>query len=109
MSEFWNLRVVNDGPFYYVGKWAREPISGNIAAMHQIAERMVIMANSIIRTLCREILRAFHSGKFTFSAFGKLFGIEHVSGMEYRIVTSENSDVGLRFMNERGKLRFFMA
>ena len=67
------------------------------------------MANSIIRVLCREILRAFREGNFTFSAFGKLFGIEHVNGGEYRIVTSENSDIGLRFMNERGNLRFFMA
>jgi len=67
------------------------------------------MANSIIRTLIREIVRTFHSGKFTFSAFGKMFILEHVSGMEYRVTTETNADIGLRFMNERGNLRFFMA
>lgn len=67
------------------------------------------MANSIIRTLIREIVRAFREGNFTFSAFGKMFILEHVSGMEYRVTTETNADIGLRFMNERGNLRFFMA
>lgn len=78
--------------------------------MRQMAESEgTTMAESIIRTVIREATRAFKSGNFTFSAFRTMFGIEHVNGMEYRLVTAENSDAGIRFVNDHGNLRFFMA
>lgn len=66
------------------------------------------MAESIKRQLTRELAHAFVAGKDTFSAFGKLFTIEHVRNHEYR-VTLNDADIGLRFMAESGKLKYFMA
>lgn len=66
------------------------------------------MPASIIRIVTRELARAFVTGKSTFFALGVSFEIESVRAHEYR-VTSGNRDVGLRFMAENGKLRYFMA
>ena len=66
------------------------------------------MADSIIRSISREVFRAFMRGEFKCKAFGKEFSLEHVNGKEYR-VTMQDADIGLRFMAENGKLHFFMA
>ena len=66
------------------------------------------MSNSIIKVFAREINHAFMRGEWSCRAFGKVFGIEHVNGAEYRVTLSDN-DIGLRFMADRGKLRFFLA
>lgn len=65
------------------------------------------MSESIIYTIIRETTRAFRAGKFTVSAFGKLFGIEHVNRNEYRLITADSKDMGVRFWNDpHGYLRF---
>lgn len=68
------------------------------------------MSNSIIKFISREVFHAFMRGEWSCRAFGKLLNIEHVNGSEYRLTLSESDqDIGLRFMAERGKLRFFLA
>ena len=67
------------------------------------------MKESVFRTITREISHAFRNGEFTFTAFGKLFGIEHVNRDEYRVITSENRDAGIRFTSNHGNLRFYLA
>lgn len=67
------------------------------------------MANSIIRSLCREILHSFVAGKFSVHAFGKVFRMEHVFGSQWRLTDESGNDVGLRWNVNAGKLSFFMA
>ena len=67
------------------------------------------MSQSIIRSITRELFRAFIAGKDKFSVFGKTFLIEKVRGKEYRVTTEDEQDIGLRFMAENGKLNYFMA
>lgn len=66
------------------------------------------MSNSVIKSIAREVVHAFMRGEWSCRAFGKLLDIEHVNGAEYRVTLSDQ-DIGLRFMAEHGKLRFFLA
>ena len=66
------------------------------------------MSNSIIKSISREVVHAFMRGEWSCRVFGKLLDIEHVNGAEYRVTLSDQ-DIGLRFMAEHGKLRFFLA
>lgn len=67
------------------------------------------MSQSIIRTIIREATRAFRAGSFTFTAFGRVFGIEHVNGWEYRLLSADGKDAGMRIFNDpHGFLRFSM-
>lgn len=67
------------------------------------------MSDSIIRIIIREVTHAFRNGNFTFTAFGKLWGIEHVNKTKYRVITAENTDCGIRFFADHNKLSFFMG
>lgn len=67
------------------------------------------MSQSIIRVIVREVVRAFRSGNFTISAFGKLFVLEHVNGTEYRLTDDRNTDCGIRFKYDHGNVSWFMA
>ena len=67
------------------------------------------MANAIIRQLSLEIGHAFIAGKFSVSAFGKVFRMEHVYGTQWRLTDESGNDIGLRWNVNAGKLSFFMA
>lgn len=66
------------------------------------------MSQSILKVFVREITRAFRAGLFTFTAFGRLFIMENVSGNEYRVTTEHNDDCGIRFFSNNGSLSFRM-
>ena len=67
------------------------------------------MSSSIIKYLCREISRAFIAGNFKVKAYNKEFILEHVYAKQWRLVSEDGNDVGLRWNVESGKLHFFMA
>lgn len=67
------------------------------------------MSQSIIRALTRELSHAFRAGSMSFRAFGRVFSIEHVRGLEYRLTCAGN-DVGVRFIAAPGQqLSVFLA
>lgn len=66
------------------------------------------MADSIVRSISREVMRAFIRGNFSVNVFGKTLEMEHVVGNHWR-VTKDGNDIGLRFDVESGKCRFFLA
>ena len=67
------------------------------------------MSSSIIKFLCREIMRNFIAGKYAIHAYGKTFKFEHVFEKQWRLVSEDGNDIGLRWNVESGKLKFFMA
>ena len=67
------------------------------------------MADSIVRSISREVMRAFIRGNFSVNVFGKTLKIEHVISKHWRVTDNSGNDIGLRFDVESGKCRFFLA
>lgn len=67
------------------------------------------MANAIIRHLSLEVRHAYIAGKFSARAFGKVFLLEHIGGVQWRVTDEAGNDIGLRFDVDRGNLHFFLA
>lgn len=67
------------------------------------------MANGTIRAIIQKITDAVNGNKDMVLLAGKFWKLEHVNGFEYRITDDHNTDVGLRWTNDHGKLSFFMA
>lgn len=67
------------------------------------------MSQAILSVIAREVRNAFRAGSMSFRAFGRVFSIEHVRGLEYRLTCAGN-DVGVRFIAAPGRqLDVFLA
>ena len=64
---------------------------------------------SIIRTIENMATKAFNSNKAGFTAYNAGFLFEHVNGNEYRIITQNGKDSGIRFIDHGRNLEFVMA
>lgn len=68
------------------------------------------MSQAILSFVAREVRNAFRARSMRIDVFGKVFIIEHVNGMEYRLTTEKNEDVGVRFIAAPGQqLDIFLA
>ena len=74
-----------------------------------MGERGIIMANAIFASITGKIREAVTGKKSVVVIHEKLFTIEHVNGNEYRITDERNFDCGIRWLNNDGDLKFFLA